>query len=107
MLVNLKNETLGIVMKEKHVYDCPRCGKEVDAMNPENQLPKKICYQCPNCSGIIKKCEALKLMEKKDGIKRWSIINSLKDKTDPFTGKKLCEKDAGNGWTELVPCDSL
>ena len=54
-----------IIMKKEHVYDCPRCGKEVDAMDSKNQLPKKICYQCPNCNGIIRKFEALKLMEKK------------------------------------------
>ena len=86
----------------KHTYNCPKCGNEVDATDPKNQLPKKICYQCPNCNGMIRKCDALKLMEQKDGIKRWSIINSLKDHIDPFTGEKLLEKDVGNGWVELV-----
>ena len=93
-------------MRKEHVYDCPSCGMEVDAMDVKNQLPKKICYQCPNCHKILKKSEALKLMEEKDGIKRWSIVNSLKENIDPFTGEKLCRKDAGDGWTELKKCDA-
>jgi DNA-directed RNA polymerase subunit RPC12/RpoP len=83
-------------------YDCPKCGKEIDANDPKNQIPKKICYQCPSCNNLTRKCDALRLMEKKDGIKRWSLINSLKDGFDPFTGEKLHEKDVGNGWTQLV-----
>lgn len=93
-------------MEEKHIFDCPRCGKEVDAMDPKNQLPKKICYQCPNCNEITRKHSALRLMEKKDGRKRWSLFNSLEDGLDPFNGQKLCEKDAGSGWIELVKCDT-
>ena len=85
-----------------HIYNCPKCSQEVDAMDTNNQIPKKICYKCPNCQTMTKKCDALRLMEKKDGIKRWSLVNSLNDHIDPFTGEPLYEKDAGNGWTELV-----
>ncbi len=88
-------------MSSKHIYDCPKCGKEVDAMDPKNQLPTKICYQCPNCDIMIRKCDALRLMEKKDGRKRWSIKNMLEDRIDPFTGEKLYEKHIGNGWIQL------
>lgn len=89
-------------MKKEHVYDCPKCGAEVDAMDSKNQLPKKISYQCPNCNEIIYKREALRLMEKKDGKKRWSLVNCLEDKIDPFTGDNLKEIQRENGWIELV-----
>ena len=59
-------------------FDCPNCGKEVNANDPKSQLPKKICYQCLACGEMIRKCDALILMEKKDGIRRWSLVNCLR-----------------------------
>ena len=54
---------------------------------------------------MVYKRKALRLMEKKDGLKRWSLVNSLEDNIDPFTGEPLIEKDVGNGWTQLVKND--
>ena len=76
-------------MKEEHIYDCPQCGKEVDAMDSKNQLPKILCYKCPSCDEVTRKNDALKLMEEKDGKERWGIVNSIEKGINPLTGKSL------------------
>lgn len=90
-------------MEGEHIYDCPNCNQEVDAMKKESQVQKKISYKCLSCGELTPKHKALRLMEKKDGKRRRSIFNDLDDNIDPFTGEKLVEKVLGNGWNELVP----
>jgi len=75
-----------------NLFDCPKCGKEVDADVESNQVQKKISYKCPSCNHMTFKRDALKLMEKRDRKRRWSIANCLEDGIDPFTGKKFKEK---------------
>ena len=85
-----------------NLFDCPKCGLEIDADDSKTHLSKKISFKCLHCGNEIYKRTALRLMEKKDGRRRWSLINCLEDRIDPFTGKKLVEKNVGNGWIELV-----
>jgi hypothetical protein len=70
----------------EHIYACPECCADVDATLKENQDPQKICYICPNCKTLTPKHIALRLMEARDGKRRWSIRNFLDDGINPFTG---------------------
>jgi hypothetical protein len=73
----------------EHIFVCPHCGGDVDAGVKENQNGPRISYVCPHCKSLTAKYLALRLMEKRDGRKRWSIRNFLDDGVDPFTGYPL------------------
>ena len=84
----------------EHVFDCTGCGAEVDPAMPGVRNQKLISYFCLNCGKQFYKRDALLLMEKKDGRKRWSLVNQAKEMSEGeerrVAGMCITRKNAGD-----------